>query len=394
MAKLLTIHTDLRVQEGITRYTADLEYFFKSSRLTLYYELGPETAKVAQFNPDGILQALLFHAMRSECGIRLKGTASLETLLNLHELQLAWNRWLPQDYRVIDIECDHVGHGAKASGGAIAAYSGGVDAIFTLLTHAVPGRQPHRDLRACLLVHGFDIPSKAESAFGAVHSKARELHEYLGVDTFTIKTNSKELDLQHWDHSFSAQLSACLQMFSRTFGQGLIGSSQAYDELVIPSGSTPITDHLLSGAAMQIIHDGSGFPRTEKIARIAKHPAALRSLRVCWEGKEKDRNCGRCEKCVRTMLGLLAAGIEDPECFPKRLELQDIDSMVIRTRPQLAQLKSIISYAERNGASGEWLQRLKKRHRAGRNLTARGIAKATLEKLGLLDAVRKRMRPE
>jgi hypothetical protein len=51
--------------------------------------------------------------------------------------------------------------------------------------------------------------------------------------------------------------------------------------------------------------------RYEKTRLISEWDLALRHLRVCNRTEEytsEQLNCGRCEKCVRTMLGLLAIG--------------------------------------------------------------------------------------
>ena len=49
-----------------------------------------------------------------------------------------------------------------------------------------------------------------------------------------------------------------------------------------------------------------------------------RHLRVCWQNVGTDLNCGRCEKCVRTMAMLAGAGVLDRcETFPDRVDLPD-----------------------------------------------------------------------
>jgi hypothetical protein len=36
---------------------------------------------------------------------------------------------------------------------------------------------------------------------------------------------------------------------------------------------------------------------------------ALQNLRVCWKNRKGTLNCGRCEKCIRTMIGLHTVGV-------------------------------------------------------------------------------------
>ena len=50
--------------------------------------------------------------------------------------------------------------------------------------------------------------------------------------------------------------------------------------------------------------------RLEKVRDLANWPTALEALRVCPARLEDGGNCGKCEKCLRTRLELLAAGVE------------------------------------------------------------------------------------
>jgi hypothetical protein len=77
-------------------------------------------------------------------------------------------------------------------------------------------------------------------------------------------------------------------------------------------GTHPDLDPLYSSAALAVTHDGADERRIDKVARVARWDAALDALRVCYDLgalASTDRlNCGRCHKCVLTMLELVAAG--------------------------------------------------------------------------------------
>lgn len=96
---------------------------------------------------------------------------------------------------------------------------------------------------------------------------------------------------------------ALLLGFPRVF----VPSSYSYNQL-FPLGSHPLTDPLWANEAMEIIHDGSEARRVDKIQKIAKDGRALANLRVCFN--DMNVNCGKCLKCLRTMipLKLLQAG--------------------------------------------------------------------------------------
>ena len=80
--------------------------------------------------------------------------------------------------------------------------------------------------------------------------------------------------------------------------------------------SHPLIDPYYSGAGLQIRHEDLTKSRLDKVRIVANWHEGLQNMRVCgpnWPGE----NCGRCEKCIRTMLELLALGVLDKtEAFP------------------------------------------------------------------------------
>jgi hypothetical protein len=147
---------------------------------------------------------------------------------------------------------------------------------------------------------------------------------------------------------------------------------------------------LLSGGELTIVHDGAAFSRTEKIARLSAVPAALQSLKVCWEGVKQGRNCGVCEKCIRTQLNFLAAGVAELSCFDQPLDVNRIRSIRIRNDALLQEFRSILAYAESRNIDEDWVRVLRKRLRRGKqNWTVRRRLRASLAKGGLLSTARR-----
>jgi hypothetical protein len=87
----------------------------------------------------------------------------------------------------------------------------------------------------------------------------------------------------------------------------------------VPMGSHPATDGLFSSQRIRVIHDGGRFSRLDKVRDLVNWPTALAALRVCPAHPESGVNCGKCEKCLRTRLELLAAGIEETSAFGRSL---------------------------------------------------------------------------
>lgn len=305
---------------------------------------------------DGFVDAVIFHAMGSNQDIHVDGRMSRSALLNLALFQEAWCRWKPDVYKPIRIEpLSVIDDPPRAKAQAIAAFSGGADAIFTVLRHA--GDQ--FALNSVMLVHGFDVPTGRVDQFGKLVERVRPFLEHLNLRARVVRTNLAELRLQDWLDSFLAQLSCCLHNYSHEFRFGLTGGGEPYDALVLPWGQNPCTDYLLSGDGFSIVHDGAAFSRTEKIAVIAKDPVATKAIKVCWEAADLSTNCGSCEKCIRTMLNFKAVGIDRPSCFDAEVTPEQIRRIRFWNESQRAGFRSILDYAESHALHGDWLDAMK-----------------------------------
>ncbi|HYB66484.1 MAG TPA: hypothetical protein VEC59_14680 [Steroidobacteraceae bacterium] len=305
---------------------------------------------------DGFVNAVIFHAMGSRQDIHVDGRMTRSALLNLALFQEAWCRWKPEVYQPVRIEpLSITDDPPRAPAQSIAAFSGGADAIFTVLRHA---GDPFA-LNSVMLVHGFDVPTDRADQFGKLVERAQPLLHRLNLRPRIVRTNLAELRLQDWLDSFLAQLSCCLHNYSHEFRFGLTGGGEPYDALVLPWGQNPCTDYLLSGDGFAIVHDGAAFSRTEKIAVIAKDPVATRAIKVCWEAADLSTNCGTCEKCVRTMLNFKAVGIDRPSCFDREITPEQIRRIHFSNESQRAGFRSILEYAESHALRGDWLDAMK-----------------------------------
>src|SRR5579862_4345002 len=105
---------------------------------------------------DGFVNAVIFYAMGSGQNIVVDGPMTRSSLINLAAFQEAWSCWKPDIYKPIKIEPSSIADDApRGPAKTIAAFSGGADAIFSVLRHA-------GDLYAVnsvMLVHGFDVPT-------------------------------------------------------------------------------------------------------------------------------------------------------------------------------------------------------------------------------------------
>lgn len=322
----------------------------------LWFSYPPDVAMPDDADADAYLLASLLPAMKEGADIRVAGSVSRELLANLTELILVWAKWCPSIYSRVNISVDCVrDHDARLTG-AIAAFSGGADAQFTAYRHS-NGTAGHatQDLKAGVFVHGFDIPLSDEDGFRRAALDAELVLGDIGLDMHIVRTNLQHLSDVNWEHYCGTAIASVLVGLKGVAGVGLIGSGEPYDALVVPWGSSPICDPLCSTGGMQIRHDGAGFNRSEKIRVLAGWETGVKHLRVCWAGDDHSRNCGRCEKCVRTQLNFMLAGLSRPACFPSPLAAGHLSRITLTSEAQAEEWSLIQSEIVATGTGREWL---------------------------------------
>lgn len=299
---------------------------------------------------DHVLATVLLFAMKRGKNIVVDGKVSPRLLDGLETLQSIWQRWRPYRYRIIDISVAE-----ESESGPLAlnrpglfAFSGGVDGSFSFFRHfqGKAGRNTRKP-GAALLVHGMDIPLEREDFYASAAERAERMLQGTDVPLLRVRTNTRKLGM-NWEDSYGLQLAACFFLFQDHFAWAMKGSGEPYDELVLPWGSTPLTDPLCSTAAMRLTLDGCAFDRTEKVQWLIKNTNISSELRVCWAGENLDRNCGDCEKCVRTMLNFWAIGEDVPSAFPTRLTPDRVRSIHPKNETQLKELKTLMQHAVLN----------------------------------------------
>ncbi len=356
----------------------------KGSRTELWYSV-PESSPCRPGNVvDPFAIASLFVAMAGGAGLRIHGEVSPVLLRNLEELSRVWHRWKPDRYRPVEVSADHERERqGPPPARFLAAFSGGVDSLFTLYRHATGrcGRQ-RRPVTDALMVHGFDIPLDNGVEWNRAWAGARETCGALGIRLLAMRTNWRALGVD-WEDGFGAALASCLTFFAGQFQGALIAASETYDYL-LPWGATPLTIPMFSSERFEIVNDGAGFSRVEKTAVLSGWPEGCRNLRVCWEGPRRDQNCCRCEKCIRTILDFRASAGRLPPCFESDVTLDQIRSLRLRNEVQVHLLQDIVDHVRQIGRSDEeWVRVLERRLRA---VNLRRTKKA------LIDAVRNGMK--
>jgi len=288
---------------------------------------GPEQLPPLPVLDSLLVGPVLFAMMRGQ-DLVVHGAMSPGGLYNIGQLIEIRQSLSPERYpRRIEIRPDTVTVPRRTAEGAsfaIAALSGGLDSTFTAVRH---GRRLLGDasyhLRSLVMIRGFDAAPGQPDHFDEMRRRAEPLASFLGLPLHTVATNSKG-DSSTWPQSAIPLTAAALAHFSGLCDTGVVSAGVTSGSPRFSISHPAVLEALCSNDYFRVVTDGSGFGRTDKIEALLPYPEALAGIKVCWEGPDPSRNCGRCNKCVVTRLNFLAAGIRDAPCFDSPIDLSHI----------------------------------------------------------------------
>jgi hypothetical protein len=302
---------------------------------------------------DIIVTSLVFHAMHTKRNLHVRGRVSESVLDNMEVFQQIWALWRPDIYTKIEISADvrvseHRPAGRDKTG--ICAFSGGVDGTATAWRHhSHQAGQLNRQLIAGVLIRGFDIALDDDAGWSEAERTAALALSDIDLPLVRVETNWRDQFCGDWEMEHAAGVLGCLRHWEEDAGSLLLGSDEDYRRLVVPLGAHPLPTNLLGGGDTVIHCDGSAMTRTEKVALISEWPIGYDLLRVCWEGKNAGRNCGICEKCVRTKLNAIACGKPIPASLGARPTRKEIRSIKRVYGGQLRLMEEVLEVAKQNG---------------------------------------------
>jgi len=273
----------------------------------------------AESATDAAVTAALLSAMARREPLRVSEPVSARLYAALPAIQdifVTWSRHaelhsrVPPVFRHVDVTATPRSEPLAPLNNDVAAFfSGGVDSFYTAWKH-------REELTTLVFVHGFDIPLENLAQRELVADAARQAADALGLRLLEVTTDVRafcDKDVK-WLDSHGAVLASVALLLGRWCRRIYVPATQTYGTL-LPLGSHPLVDPLWSTERVELVHDGCEADRLDKLRALAEVPAAHKWLRVCM--KNTGYNCGRCEKCLRTMTAITVLGLRDRfESFP------------------------------------------------------------------------------
>lgn len=322
--KIKSVRKDILKNKVIL--TAEIESdSFPGSR-SVFFSYPEEFHDYIPENTDPFLPAALIPCMMNKEDLEIIPPLSTRLFENQSVIQDIFTVWFPEKFSKVHVSCTNKTDNntdRKPSRNA-SFFSLGVDSMYSMLKN-LPENNPSdsRELSGLIYMKGLELPlsfySKGQDK--AVIERVKKVAEHYRLELIYGETNIRDIFPVNWeDYYFGPGLAAVALSLSNGFRNIYIASSYSYAN-VFSVPSNPLTDHLWSNEKTNIIHDGSEKERAEKIADlIATDPFALNNLRVCVDNEGGDYNCGKCWKCVRTMLTLdIVDKLKVADSFPDKL---------------------------------------------------------------------------
>jgi hypothetical protein len=283
-----------------------------------------EYAPAGEPSADPFLTALLVPALVVGEPLLLEPPVSPRLLRRTVTVQDILTTWHPARRRIpVTAPVRPAAPGGAARGRGVGAFfSGGVDSCYTLVKSRLGLPSAADPITHLIFVKGFDAPLAEAVGLAASEARLREVAGRHGCAFIAVETNLRDVFSAPWAELYHGSALAAVGLaLAPVLGTVLIPSSYDYQELM-PHGSHPLLDELWSTETTDFLHDGCEVNRVDRLALLVRHaPTLVDQLRVCWEGSRGGPvNCGRCGKCVRTMVMLRALGhLGRTPSFPSEL---------------------------------------------------------------------------
>jgi hypothetical protein len=272
---------------------------------------------------NAALAIALVPAMRAAQSLVLAESLSPTLFASQAAIQRLFQDWDNQ-FNVVPITASPGEPPQASTGGTGLFFTGGVDSFFSLLRH-------REEITHLIFVRGFDIKRHKQEVDDSVLPAIRAVAAQMNKTLVEVSTNIREFSdpIVDWALDYhGTALAAVAQVLAPTLKKCYIAASHVEAD-TFRWGSHLMLDPLYSTEKLSLIHDGANATRVEKVAAIADDPLVQQTLRVC--NKAGAYNCGRCEKCLRTMINLRVAGaLEKFVTFDRRLRLNEVRLIHVR----------------------------------------------------------------
>jgi hypothetical protein len=211
----------------------------------------------------------------------------------------------------------------KESDKSAQLFSGGIDSLATYIRRI--GEKPN-----LVTIWGADVNLNDKDSWEKVKNYNIKIANKLETQVFFIKSNfTLILNTRALGEEYGHLINGFHWWAGVQHGFGLVGlcSPITYEKEIStfyipasdtaefnnPWGSHPSIDNEIKWANTEVVHESYDLSRQGKIHLISNFIKKYKDdlqFRVCWQANHNGGNCSKCEKCCRTIVGLLVEDID------------------------------------------------------------------------------------
>ena len=266
---------------------------------------------------DAFVIAGLNFAMRNHHDIVSEAPLSEDLYYNIDKYLLDAIAQYNKDFYRPQITADVSSESLPCAGAVGTGISCGVDSMHALASQTAMKFRKHNITHLTFNnVGSHGEGEKAENLYRVRLERPRRFAEEYGFEFVASNSNLQDVIKQsHFKtHTYSSMFAVyCLQKLYSVYYYASSGYKyhefRLYDIPGSSCGSYEMLSlPLLSTHNLRVYSEGEGMSRMTKLKSVVKYAPSYKYLNVCLD--EGD-NCGKCEKCVRTLLGIDALGALD-----------------------------------------------------------------------------------
>lgn len=277
---------------------------------------------------DAFVVALMPFAMRKKLDIKSLIPISEKLSYQLHNYYIPILSKYQKTFKQIDLACPCSSENLNKEGAVGTGISCGIDSFYSVLNH-IDIKEKDYELTHLVTMNvgsfGYQGGEFSYRWFQEEAKKARRISEELNLPLIEINSNLMEIYQENHGASGTFRMAGAILGLQKLFSKYYISAGFDIKDFDITSEENDDYDlfNLLVGSNESTTFYSTGLEATrfERTKFITHYPITYDKLTVCMCGND---NCGKCEKCMRTLGALYVLNSLDEyresfdiDCFKK-----------------------------------------------------------------------------
>jgi bacterioferritin-associated ferredoxin len=291
-------------------YKIEAEYRVNEKNETLWYEVKEKYQEyLTHERVDGFLVGLLFYALKNNYNIEVLGPVSAELIYKLNKYLIPLLSQV-YNYKEIKISSEFMVSEKLSSKNAVGTgLSCGIDSFSTIYENMVKEEE-----EGYKITHFTFLNVGSHGDYGGVDSTALFLEraaiakncaDELGKELILVNSNISEILQMNFQSTNSLRSLSAILILQKLFKVYYYSSSYHIKNFKLSNKDTSYFDvfnmTMLSTENLKFFSSCPTYSRVEKTRMVAEYTPSYKYLNVC---VKDGNNCGKCFKCMRTLLTL------------------------------------------------------------------------------------------